>query len=60
MLSPALPLLYLFAHAAAKNIVISNDDGWATAQIRQEFDTLTAAGHNVRPFTAYSSPIGDV
>ncbi len=30
------------------NIVISDDDGWATAQIRQQFDVLWKAGHNVR------------
>ncbi|KAI0696413.1 survival protein sure-like phosphatase/nucleotidase [Cerioporus squamosus] len=33
---------------AATNIVISDDDGWATAQIRQQFDVLLNAGHNVR------------
>ena len=34
--------------ASAKRIVISNDDGWATAQIRAQFNSLVAAGHDVR------------
>ncbi|EIW56696.1 sure-like protein [Trametes versicolor FP-101664 SS1] len=41
----SLPLI--FTYAAATKIIISNDDGWATAQIRQQFDALTSAGHNV-------------
>lgn len=47
MRSIALPLLFLSANAAAKNIVVSDDDGWATAQIRQSVTGLIAAGHNV-------------
>ncbi|KAH9916250.1 sure-like protein [Epithele typhae] len=47
----SLPLtLFLFlvsAGAAAKNIIVSNDDGWATAQIRQAVSTLADAGHSV-------------
>ncbi|KAF7297219.1 SurE domain-containing protein [Mycena indigotica] len=31
---------------AANKIVIANDDGWATAQIRAQFNALTAAGYN--------------
>ncbi|KAH9856343.1 sure-like protein [Lenzites betulinus] len=42
-----LLLSLLLSYTAATNIVITNDDGWATAQIRQQFDTLTSAGHNV-------------
>ncbi|KAI0742665.1 sure-like protein [Daedaleopsis nitida] len=41
------PLLLFCACAAATNIVITNDDGWATAQIRQVTDVLSDAGHNV-------------
>lgn len=41
-------LPFLGAYTAATNIVISDDDGWATAQIRQVFDVLSSAGHNVR------------
>ncbi len=47
MRASSLSLSLLFTYAAATNIVISNDDGWATAQIRQQFDALTSAGHNV-------------
>ncbi|PIL26059.1 hypothetical protein GSI_11813 [Ganoderma sinense ZZ0214-1] len=47
MRSLALTLSLLSAYVAATKIVISNDDGWATAQIRQQFDTLTNAGHDV-------------
>ena len=47
MRSLALTLSLLSAYVAATKIVISNDDGWATAQIRQQVDTLTSAGHDV-------------
>ncbi len=47
MRSLALTLSLLSAYAAATKIVIADDDGWATAQIRQQFDTLTSAGHDV-------------
>ncbi|KAI1782922.1 sure-like protein [Ganoderma leucocontextum] len=47
MRSLAISLSLLSAYAAATKIVIANDDGWATAQIRQQFDTLTSAGHDV-------------
>ncbi|RDX43653.1 sure-like protein [Lentinus brumalis] len=43
-LALALPVLVA---ATNLNIVISDDDGWATAQIRQQFDVLWKAGHNV-------------
>ena len=33
----------------AQNIVISDDDGWATAQIRAQYESLSSAGYNVRP-----------
>lgn len=29
-------------------IVLSNDDGWATAQIRAQFDALVDTGYQVR------------
>ncbi|KIP01339.1 hypothetical protein PHLGIDRAFT_507449 [Phlebiopsis gigantea 11061_1 CR5-6] len=41
----ALALLTLAAHA--ERIVISNDDGWAVAQIRAQFNALVEAGHDV-------------
>jgi 5'-nucleotidase len=33
--------------AYAQNIVLTNDDGWAVAQIRAEYTALVAAGFNV-------------
>jgi hypothetical protein len=33
--------------AVQANILLTNDDGWAVAQIRSEFDALDAAGFNV-------------
>lgn len=35
------------AHAQIGNLVISNDDGWATAQIRAQFEALIDAEYNV-------------
>lgn len=46
-----LTLSYLVAFAQSQNIVLTNDDGWAVAQIRAQNDALKAAGFNVRPFT---------
>lgn len=42
------------ASANAKRIVLTNDDGWAVAQIRAQFDALVAAGHDVRPISHFS------
>lgn len=43
-----LPFLTLLPLAArAVNIVSSNDDGWAEANIRALYDSLTADGHSV-------------
>lgn len=43
-----LPLLALFPLAvSAVNIVSSNDDGWAEANVRALYDSLTADGHSV-------------
>ncbi|OBZ74914.1 Acid phosphatase [Grifola frondosa] len=48
MFAAAIRAALVCATAAyATNIVISNDDGWATAQIRQQFDALASSGHNV-------------
>ena len=35
---------------AQKKIVLTNDDGWDVANIRQQFDALTNAGFNVSLF----------
>ena len=45
-----LSLFSLFATLTAtrgQNIVLTNDDGWAVAQIRAQFNALEAAGYNV-------------
>ena len=43
----AVSFALLLKHAAAKKIVLTNDDGWAVAQIRAQFDALEAAGFDV-------------
>ncbi|TCD69997.1 hypothetical protein EIP91_005247 [Steccherinum ochraceum] len=40
----ALPLLFVFV--AAHNFLITNDDGWATAQARAQFNSFVNAGFN--------------
>lgn len=42
------PLLALASIVRSTQIVLTNDDGWAVAQIRAQKDALTAAGHKVR------------
>ncbi|KAH9476815.1 Acid phosphatase [Psilocybe cubensis] len=47
-LTPSLLALSLISTCAAqKKVVLTNDDGWATAQIRAEYAALQAAGFNV-------------
>jgi hypothetical protein len=48
-------LAYLFLTSLAgfklvnsQKIVVVNDDGWAVAQIRAEYEELTEAGYDVR------------
>ena len=36
-----------WAVTSAKNILLTNDDGWAVAQIRAQFSALVEAGHDV-------------
>ncbi|KAI0651335.1 sure-like protein [Trametes meyenii] len=43
----ALSLPLLGAYASATSVLITDDDGWATAQIRQQFDVLNSTGYNV-------------
>lgn len=45
-----LLLLHFFNYeqVASQRIVLTNDDGWAVAQIRAEFETLSGAGYDVR------------
>ena len=41
-------VLSLLAKAViSQKIVLTNDDGWAVAQIRAQFNTLNSAGFNV-------------
>lgn len=35
--------------SSAVKVVLTNDDGWATAQIRAQYEALTAAGYDVSP-----------
>ena len=43
-ISIALLVKTVFAH----NVILTNDDGWAVAQIRAQRDALVDAGFNVR------------
>ncbi|KAJ3519908.1 hypothetical protein NM688_g9233 [Phlebia brevispora] len=38
---------FLVASALCRNILLTNDDGWATAQIRAQNDALLGAGFHV-------------
>lgn len=41
--------------SAKTTIVLTNDDGWAVANIRAQFDALTNAGFNVSVYTDLKS-----
>ena len=43
----AIALVLLLEDAVAQKIILTNDDGWATAQIRAQRDALVGAGFNV-------------
>ncbi|KAJ7630051.1 sure-like protein [Mycena polygramma] len=43
----AIVLAALASSVSAQNIVLTNDDGWAVAQIRAQNDALKATGYNV-------------
>ena len=43
-------LLCAASAALSQNVILTNDDGWAVAQIRAQFDALNAAGFSVRIF----------
>ena len=48
MLLLAVSLVSIFIQLAlSQNIVLTNDDGWAVAQIRAQDDSLKAAGFDV-------------
>lgn len=42
--------LALGVQVLSLNLMLTNDDGWATAQERAVFNTLDDAGYNVRFF----------
>lgn len=48
MLSAVVVLAAVLSSTSAHNFLISNDDGWATAQARAQFDSFVNAGFNVR------------
>ena len=48
MFSRSLILLWATAAVQCTNILLSNDDGWAVAQIRAQRDALVDVGFNVR------------
>ncbi|PCH43002.1 sure-like protein [Wolfiporia cocos MD-104 SS10] len=47
MLSPSLLVLAFAAVVCAKNLILTNDDGWADAQIRAQYTELTDARFDV-------------
>ena len=46
-------LLYSASAVFCQNIILTNDDGWAVAQIRAQFDALNATGFNVHISSFY-------
>lgn len=42
-----LALVAIVAGTTAQKIVLTNDDSWAVAQIRDEYNQLKAAGYQV-------------
>ncbi len=49
-------LPFVTSAAFCQNIVLTNDDGWAVAQIRAQNNALIAAGFNVRDVTRTLRP----
>ncbi|THV02675.1 acid phosphatase [Dendrothele bispora CBS 962.96] len=47
MIAVTLAILYLTLSTKGQNIVLTNDDGWATAMIRAQFSSLEDAGYEV-------------
>lgn len=54
-------LLPACAYAGTESIVLTNDDGWAVAQIRAQRDSLVDAGFDVRrvPYRLLRLKTGD-
>ena len=49
-LATAISVVVLFSDAFGQNLILTNDDGWAVAQIRAQRDALVDAGFDVRVF----------
>ena len=47
---PAVLLFLSIAVSSKRNILLTNDDGWAVAQIRAQFDALESGKFNVGVF----------
>jgi len=45
----SLLAILCFGNAKSQNLVLTNDDGWATAMIRAQFNSLEDAGYEVSP-----------
>lgn len=43
-----LSIGFPFGRPAVRKIMLTNDDGWATAQMRSQMDALIAEGYDVR------------
>ena len=52
----AITIALFIKSVSAQNIFLTNDDGWAVAQIRAQRDALVDAGFNVRLRLFLSSP----
>ena len=44
----AISIALLIKNVTSQNVILTNDDGWAVAQIRAQRDALVDAGFNVR------------
>ena len=43
-----LAAFFLVSSVHGLNVLVTNDDGWAVANIRAQFNSLQSAGYNVR------------
>ncbi len=48
----SLAILLQASRSSGQKIILTNDDGWAVAQIRAQRDSLVSAGFNVRRILA--------
>ncbi|KAH9946376.1 sure-like protein [Epithele typhae] len=52
----SLSLLAFVSRVSSLNILLTNDDSWASANVRATFDALKADGHDVLMLTPHPSP----